>query len=174
MKLNNYELLSSFTKDELIDLIQGMSKNWLAHDGFWFQSVERKYGILEANVHNIEAWKGFTVVEAKRIKAFLKLEEHPGIPGLAKALQLRFYANINDDQIEIEGNTLTYSAVNCRVQTARSRKGMPWHPCKPVGLEEYGGFARTIDDRFTCECISCYPDITDDTCCCKWKFTLND
>ena len=60
----------------------------------------------------------------------------------------------------MEGNTLTYTAVDCRVQTARKRKGMPFHPCKSVGIIEYSGFAREIDDRFTCECISCYPEIT--------------
>ena len=51
---------------------------------------------------------------------------------------------------------------------------MPFHPCKPVGIIEYTGFAKVIDNRFTCDCISCYPDITDEKCNCVWKFTLND
>ena len=33
-------------------------------------------------------------------------------------------------------------------------------------------FARVIDPRIRCECVSCYPEITDETCCCAWKFTL--
>ena len=48
----------------------------------------------------------------------------------------------------------------CRVQSARRRKGMPFHPCKPVGCIEYSGFARTIDDRIECRCLSCYPEVT--------------
>ena len=166
--------LEEFSKEELIELIGIYSKNWLAMDGVWFQSIEQKLGMKEAMIHDANAWERFTVIEAKRIREFLKLPEHPGIPGLAKALKLRFYGNINKDRIEIEGNTLTYTAVNCRVQTARKRKGMPFHPCKPVGLIEYSGFAKTIDDRFTCECVSCYPEITDGTCCCQWKFTLHE
>ena len=165
--------LEEFSKEELIELIGIYSKNWLAMDGVWFQSIEQKLGMKEAMIHDANAWERFTVIEAKRIREFLKLPEHPGIPGLAKALKLRFYGNINKDRIEIEGNTLTYTAVNCRVQTARKRKGMPFHPCKSVGIIEYTEFAKTIDSRFTCECVSCYPDITDDECCCKWKFTLN-
>ena len=51
---------------------------------------------------------------------------------------------------------------------------MDFHPCKVVGIVEYGEFARVIDDRITCECISCFPDITDETCCCSWKFTLEE
>ena len=171
--MNNYETLSQYSKDQLIELIEIYSKNWLAMDGVWFQSIERKLGMDEAMYHDGEAWKRFTVIEAKRIKEFLKLPDNSGIKGLEKALKLRFYANINEDKIEIEGNTLTYTSVNCRVQRARERKGMPFHPCKSVGIIEYTEFAKTIDSRFTCECVSCYPDITDDECCCKWKFTLN-
>ena len=171
--MNNYETLSQFSKDQLIELIEIYSKNWLAMDGVWFQSIERKLGMDEAMYHDGEAWKRFTVIEAKRIKEFLKLPDNSGIEGLEKALKLRFYANINEDKIEIDGNTLTYTSVNCRVQRARERKGMPFHPCKSVGIIEYTEFAKTIDSRFTCECVSCYPDITDDECCCKWKFTLN-
>ena len=172
--MSNYENLSKYSKEELIRLLEIYSKNWLAMDGVWFQSVERKYGMDEAMYHDIEAWKRFTVTEARQIKAFLKLPEQPGLEGLKEALSLRFYANINEDKIEIEGNTLTYTSVNCRVQRARERKGMPFHPCKSVGIVEYSGFAQTIDERITCTCVSCYPDITDDSCCCKWKFTLNE
>ena len=170
--MNNQETLSSLSKDELIQLIHIYSKNWLAMDGVWFQSVERKLGMDEAMYHDREAWSRFTVIEARRIKAFLGLPDHPGVEGLAKALRLRFYANINRDRIEIAGNTLIYTAVDCRVQAARQRKGMPFHPCKSVGIVEYSGFAKEIDDRFVCRCLSCYPDIADESCCCKWEFTL--
>ena len=93
--MKNYETLSLFTKEELIDLIEIYSKNWLALDGVWFQSVERKFGMDEAMFHDKEAWKLFTVIEARRIKGFLKLPEQAGLEGLAKALTLRLYANNN-------------------------------------------------------------------------------
>ncbi len=171
--MKNYDVLKEYTKEQLIELIEIYSVNWLAMDGVWFQSIEKKFGMDEAIYHDIEAWRRFTVIEAKRIKKFLNLPDNSGLEGLEKALSLRFYANINDDQTVTEGNTLTYSAINCRVQRARQRKGMVFHPCKSVGIIEYSEFAKVIDSRFDCECISCYPDITDNSCCCKWKFTLN-
>ena len=143
-------------------------------DGVWFQSVERKFGMDEAMVHDVAIWKQFTVIEAKKIKEFLKLPEHAGLDGLEKALQLRLYANINRDEIIRNGNRLIYRTLDCRVQTARSRKGMEWHPCKSVGEVEYAGFAKTIDDRITCRALSCYPEITDESCACAWEFTLNE
>lgn len=167
-------VLSALTREELLELIEIYSKNWLAMDGVWFQSVEKKRGMDEAMEHDMEAWRRFTVIEARRIKQFLKLPERAGIDGLEKALRLRFYANINRDEIVVKDNTLVYRTLECRVQHARSSKGMELHPCKPVGLIEYSGFAREIDDRFTCECISCYPDITEAHSNCAWKFTLKD
>ncbi len=174
MKQNDF--LNSFTKEELIKLIENYSKNWLAMDGVWFQSVERKYGMDEAIYHDEEAWKSFTVIEAKRIKQFLGLPQHAGLEGLAKALKLRFYANINEDEIILspDGKTLIYRTLECRVQAARERKQMGYYPCKSVGIIEYSGFAKTIDERITCKCLSCYPAITDNSCCCAWEFSLEE
>lgn len=170
----NQEMLDTLSREELIELLSLYAKNWLAMDGVWFQSVEKELGMDAAMYHDARAWERFTVIEARRIKAFLHLPEHPGLEGLAKALSLRFYANLNRDGIEIAGNTLTYRVKECRVQSARTRKGMPLHPCRPVGLIEYSGFAREIDDRITCQCLSCYPEVSDDTCSCAWQFTISE
>ena len=42
------ETLKNYSKEQLIELIEGYCKNWLAMDGVWFQSVENKYGMDEA------------------------------------------------------------------------------------------------------------------------------
>lgn len=159
-------------KDDLLKLIEIYSKNWLAMDGVWFQSIERKFGMDEAMEHDENAWRSFTVIEANRIKQFLNLPERAGIAGLKRALAFRTYANINEDESIVENNVLIYRTLDCRVQNARKRKGMEFHPCKSVGMIEYTYFAKAIDDRFVCEAVSCYPDITDETCNCSWKFTL--
>lgn len=170
------DFLQSLSKERLIQLIEDYSKNWLAMDGVWFQSVERTRGMDEAMHHDAEAWRRFTVIEARRIKKFLGLDEHPGLDGLAQALQLRFYANLNEADITVDraARTLVYRTKECRVQRARERKNMPYHPCRPVGEIEYTGFAHAIDDRITCKCLSCFPDVTDASCCCAWLFELNE
>jgi len=164
--------IEQLSKEDLLKLIDIYSKNWLAMDGVWFQSVENKFGMDEAILHDENAWRAFTVVEANRIKEFLGLPNQSGIEGLKKALQFRMYANINDDEIIIKDNVLIYRTLDCRVQNARQRKGMAFHPCKSVGIIEYTHFAKVIDSRFECEAISCYPEETDNTCNCSWKFTL--
>lgn len=168
------EFIRSLSKEKLIQLLEDYSKNWLAMDGVWFQSVEQTRGMDEAMRHDAEAWRRYTLIEAKRIKQFLNLPEHPGLEGLALALQLRFYANLNEADLiwNEDKTTLTYRTRECRVQRARERKGMPFHPCKSVGEIEYAGFAHTIDSRIICTCLSCFPDVTAPGCCCAWRFEL--
>jgi hypothetical protein len=165
-------IIEKMSREDLLRIIDIYAKNWLAMDGVWFQSIEKKFGMDEAVEHDENAWRQFTVIEANRIKDFLDLPEQAGLDGLKKALGLRMYANINADEILIKENTLTYRTLDCRVQNARKRKGMEFHPCKSVGMIEYTFFAKTIDSRIECEAISCYPDVTDETCNCSWKFTL--
>lgn len=168
-----YDAIADLPREKLLELVSLYAKNWLAHDGLWFQSIEKKLGMDEAMEHDIEAWRRFTVIEARRIKEFLGLPERAGLEGLRRALAFRFYASLNRAETTVDGNVLTYNVTSCRVQTARERKGMEFHPCKPVGLVEYAGFAATIDDRFTTECVSCYPDLTMPGSNCVWRFTLN-
>lgn len=75
-------------------------------------------------------------------------------------------------ELRMEGESLVYRVVDCRVQTARRRKGMALHPCRSAGIVEYASFAAEIDSRIRCTCESCYPEVSDETCCCAWRFTL--
>lgn len=168
------EYLEKLSKEQLIELIELQSKNTLALDGYWFQGAEKTLGMDTAMELDTLAWSGFTVTEARRIKKFLKLDNQAGLDGLALALEYRFNRNCHKATIERpDSNTLIYRVTGCVVQDARAAKGMEYHPCKPVGYVEYSKFASTIDDRITCECVSCYPDVTDADAACIWKFILN-
>lgn len=165
--------LEDWSREKLLDYIELLSKNWLAHDGCWFLGIEEELGMETAIKYDVKGWERFTVIEAKKIKQFLNLEENPGIDGLMQALRYRLYANINVQEIiQQDENTCIFRMNKCRVQTARNRKGLPDFPCKQVGLVEYGLFAKAIDERIETECIVCPPDPHPDTYYCAWKFYL--
>ncbi len=168
------ETIRSMTKEQLLELMEIDAKDSVALDGVWFQSVERKFGMDEAMYHDEEAWKRFSPVEARRLKKFLGLGEHPGLEGLAKALPLHIVDRANKCEVIEEEGRVINRVIDCRVQSARSRKGMEFHPCKYAAIYEYSCFASAIDDRIECRCLSCYPDVTDETCSCSWEFTLKD
>jgi len=165
--------LKKLSKEELIEYIEDISKNWLAIDGTWFQTVEKEYGLEKAMDLDVKQWKKFTVIEAKRIKKRFNLPERGGIPALMKALQFRIYANINVQEIvEVSEKRCVFRMNNCRVQFARKSRNLPDFPCKPVGIVEYGDFAKTIDPRIETKCICCPPDPHPEEYWCSWEFTL--
>jgi len=165
--------IEDLTKEELIKLTEVFAKNWIAHDGSWFLSIEEEEGIDTAIKYDIEAWRKFTVVEAKRIMGFLGLEKNSGVDGLRRALAFRLYSSLNEDEIvAIDDKTVEYRVKTCRVQAARRRKGLKDFPCKQVGIVEYSLFAKTIDERFETEVVSCPPDIVEKDYYCFWRFRL--
>jgi len=167
------DILSTLSKSTLIEMLEDSAKNWLAHDGLWFQAVERQYGMEIAIELDKEAWITFTQIEAKRIMRRHGIEPGGGIPALKKALQFRLYARINEQSvISVDEDTLRFEMNDCRVQSARKRKGLNDFPCKPVGIAEYAYFAHTIDPRIRTKVISCPPDPHPDDFYCAWHFSL--
>lgn len=167
--------LKELSKEELQELVVDAAKRWLAHDGVWFQSIEAKYGMEMAIEMDRAAWEKFTVIEAKRIMDRLGLAPGGGLPALKQALQRRLYAYVNRQEIiEVDERHLIFRMNDCRVQSARQRKGMPDFPCKTVGQVEYSGFAATIDPRIKTRCLTCPPDEHPAEYFCAWEFYLEE
>lgn len=168
--------LEALSREQLVALLEITAKDLIAIDGTWFQSLEAEQGMDTAMEHDRAAWRRFVPSEARRLKALLGLPDACGLAGLAAALPLRCTSLANQWEMrwEDDGRVLVFRITDCRVQNARKRKGMEFHPCKSVGELEYAGFARALDPRIRCQCASCFPDITDDTCNCAWKFWVEE
>lgn len=167
-------MFEEFTRQELEGMLHDAALNWLAHDGLWFLAVEHVLDLDTAIELDKRAWESFTVIEAKRIMKRHRLPEGGGIPALARALGLRLYAFINRQEIVEQTDTrLVFRMKECRVQSARKRRGLSDFPCRPVGIVEYSGFAKTIDPRIETRCIGCPPDAHPEDWYCAWEFTLS-
>ncbi|MCD6162014.1 MAG: hypothetical protein J7K40_06345 [candidate division Zixibacteria bacterium] len=155
--------------------LNDFAKLWLAHDGLWFQAVEKKYGIEAAIEMDKEAWSRFSPLEAKRIMARIGISQGGGIEALIEALPERLYAELNEQEVvEHDDKQAVFIMKKCRVQDARHRKNMTPFPCKEVGIIEYTTFAQTIDPRIKTKCIHCPPDEYNGEYWCKWEFLLEE
>ena len=173
--MSHRERMLTLPKEDLVAIIEDGARNWLAHDGLWFLAVEGAHGMDEAIRLDAQAWEQFTVVEAKRIMKRLGLQPGGGLPALKLALQYRLYAYLNVQEIvDVDQRTVRFRMLECRVQQARQRDKRPDFPCKPVGLVEYAGFARTIDPRIQTRCICCPPDAHPADSWCTWEFTIGE
>jgi len=165
--------LKQMQKEELLKLVDAVSVNWLANDGVWFQAVEKRFGMDAAKRCNDTCWSRFSPYEALRIKELLGLPHAAGLDGLKSALGFRMYARINRQSIhDVDENSFTFRMDDCRVQSARKRRGLPDYPCKSAGMVEYPFFAWAIDPRIETECVGCPPEAHPDEWYCAWKFTL--
>jgi len=165
--------IKDLTKKEILGLLEDSSKNWLAHDGLWFRAVEDKFGLDMAMELDAIAWKNFTVIEAKRIMQRLGIEPGGGIPALIQCLNFRMYARINVQEVlDVSDTRCVFRMNKCRVQDARKRQELSDFPCKPVGIIEYSGFAKTVDPRIETKCLVCPPDPHPEDVWCAWEFTI--
>ena len=162
--------LEDLSREDLIKLVEMYAKNWLAHDGCWFLAAEEKFGMETAIELDTRAWACFSPLEARRIMQAFGIAEGGGLEALEKALDYRLYASINRQAAErVSGDTLRFRMVECRVQQARQRKGLPPFPCKSVGLVEYAQFARAVDPGIETTCVHAPPDAVTDSFC-EWEF----
>lgn len=168
------EHLRTLSREELLTLIDIHAKSWLAHDGAWFLAAEEACGMDTATALDTRACEMFTTVEAKRIMRTFKIPQDGGLDALEKALRYRLYATVNPQTIERpDESTLVFKMLECRVQNARRRKGLPDFACKPVGTVEYTTFAEAVDARITTRCLQCPPDCTEGAgYICGWEFTI--
>jgi hypothetical protein len=165
--------LDDLSRKQLIGMLDDFAKNWLAHDGLWFQAVEKKFGMETAMELDRQAWEKFTVIEAERIMKRHHILRGSGLEGLKKALGYRLYSRLNKQEIiEETPNRFVFRMNDCRVQSARKSKGLADFPCKSVGIVEYGNFAKTIDPRIRTTCICCPPDDHPDEYYCAWAFEI--
>jgi len=165
--------LNNLNKETLMGMLEDFAKNWLTHDGLWFLEVEKQSGIEQAIEADKNAWEIFTKIEAKRIMKRHNIPENCGLDALKKALGFRMYALLNEHEIlEETEKSFVFRMNDCRVQSARKRKGMPDFPCKSVGIVEYREFAKTIDPRIKTTCIACPPDAHPAEFYCVWKFEI--
>ncbi len=174
-KDNVPEALVNASREELVEFLTDMGKNWIASDGVWFQSVEKNYDYEMYNAKRINdsCWVRFSYIEAKRIMKRLNIPENGGIPALKKALGYRQYALINKQEIiDVGENKIIFRMNECRVQVARTRANLPEYPCKSAGVVEYARFAEGIDPRIKTTCIGCPPDPHPKEWYCAWQFEI--
>jgi len=137
--------------------------------------VEFSNGMAAAKHCNDAAWEQFSPLEAWSIKRLLNLPEQPGLEGLKQALQYRLYAFLNKQSITDETeNSFVFRMNDCRVQSARKRKGLDDYPCKSAGIIEYSTFAEAIDSRIKTECLGCPPDVHPEEWYCAWRFSITE
>lgn len=171
--MSDASAFTSLSREELLRALEAFAKNWLAHDGCWFLAAEERFGLAAAIDLDTRSWERFAAAEARRIMEVFAIPPCGGLEALARALDLRMYALVNEQHAEwsADRSRLRFVMDRCRVQETRRRKGLPDFPCRPVGTVEFTTFARTVDPRIVTTCLHCPPDAPPSAAC-AWEFTI--
>jgi hypothetical protein len=166
-------LLAGLGTERLEALLDALSVSWLAADGVWFREVEDTRGMHDAKRVNDSCWSRLGYYEAVRARAALGLPERGGLAALKAAFRARLVSRVNAwDIVEETDDSFVFRIVRCRVQSSRTRQGLPPYPCISGGTVEYTAFAAGIDPDIRVSCVSCPPEITREDCACAWRFSL--
>jgi len=166
-------LLAGLGTERLEALLDALSVSWLAADGVWFREVEDARGMHDAKRVNDSCWSRLGYYEAVRARAALGLPERGGLAALKAAFRARLVSRVNAwDIVEETDDSFVFRIVRCRVQSSRTRQGLPPYPCISGGTVEYTAFAAGIDPDIRVSCVSCPPEITREDCACAWRFSL--
>jgi|WetSurMetagenome_2_1015567.scaffolds.fasta_scaffold39608_3 hypothetical protein len=168
------ETIQKLSADELSDLADEMSKNWVACDGIWFQSVEQNYDYEMHTTKRINDsnWFRFSNVEANLIMQRFNLPQNGGLDILKEALSHRLYARICESEFEETPGKLILKINHCRVQDARKKRGLADYNCKSSGVAEYSYFAAAVNPEIRVKCLVCPPDPHPREYWCAWEFEL--
>ena len=166
------EMLSRMPKEDLIDLLFLHLRNLFAVDGLYFLGIEDRFGTQTATEVDAEVWRGMGTIEARRLRKRFNIHGDD-IEALMHAMKLSSWAlDIEDKEVEIDGDRAVIRNRNCRVQTTRARKGLDEFPCKGVRMGFMESFAKELNPDVEVRCNVCPPDERPEDLWCEWEFVL--
>ena len=167
--------LSELSKEQLVELVKLLAGNSTTIDGLWFTQVEDKFGIDAAIDIDMQVWRRYAPIEAKRIKERMGIKEG-GLDGFSRALKFSAWVSADgfDATIKKDKDNVVFTVTGCRPQAARIRSGRNEFPCKPVGIEFFKEFVKTFGTDIKVRCLVCPPDEHPDGIWCSWEFATFD
>ncbi len=150
--------LRALDKETLIRIVLDDAKNWLAHDGLWFQAIEKTHGMDVAIEADRAAWEKFDRGRGPRIMERLGLRPSGGIPALLECLQHRFYARLNiQEATEVTETRAVLRCATVGCSRPASARGSPTSPARAWASSSTPSLPRHVDPRIQTRCLACRP-----------------
>ncbi|UCE73162.1 MAG: hypothetical protein JSV56_08975 [Methanomassiliicoccales archaeon] len=171
-RIEDKELLSKKSKDELIEHFFLQMRNLWTVDGLYFLGIEEKYGTEGATEIDKNVWEVMGKIEARRLKDTLGITGDD-IPTLMDMLRLTSWSlDLEEKEIIVEKKRGLFRNPNCRVQKTRLKKGLKEFPCKEVRWGYLKNFTKEFSENIVVECNVCPPDEHEENLWCEWEFKL--
>ncbi len=164
-------VLEKLDARELRSYLRFLLWHYRVVDGFWFLSVEEKYGRRDAEHLDEVVWGKIAGMSAKDLIARFSITEK-GLKGLYRAFQFLPWTMIVGFKIEDRGDHIELTVPECPTQVARVRRGLPEFSCRDMHQREFESFAHAIEPATRVECLLAPPDHPSNLYC-KWRFSID-
>ena len=137
--------LMKLTKEQLIDYIDVLSRNFWTVQNNWMANVNKRYGSKVAAEFDELLWAKWPAVEAYRFKELFKLGK--GLEDVASVVELSLAAEEGPamEYVEFDDHRLVFRVTKCPMQMQRLKQGWDELNCKPAFTAMWKAIAGVIN-----------------------------
>ena len=173
MALNEWqkERLSKLSKEQLLDFIELMQRNWWNLQNNWMLYINNEYGQEAAVKADSHCFPANAKVQMYRLRKMFDLKDD--IQSLIDAMILStIWANGDYEIWQTDERSFRIKVTNCYQQERRVQDGIGELACKVPGLEICEVSSKVINPAADVKCIVCPPDEHPEDVWCEWEFQL--
>jgi hypothetical protein len=165
------ERLSKLSKDELLDFIDLVQKNFWNLQNNYILYINNEYGEEEAVKADGHCFPANAKVQMYRLRKMFGLKDD--VQSLMDAMVLStIWANCDYEVWKHNENSFEIKVTNCYQQVRRVDEGLGEFGCKPAGIAICEAAAKVINPAFEVKCLVCPPDEHPADVWCEWEFEL--
>jgi hypothetical protein len=171
MALNTlqHERLSRFSKDQLLEFIDTLQKNWWNLQNNYILHINTEYGEAAAVKADGICFPANARVQVFRLKKMLGLKDD--VASLKEAMILStIWTNCDYEMWDVDERTFRIQVTNCYQQVRRVEDGLGEIGCKPAGIAICEAAVKAIHPGATVKCLVCPPDKHPAEVWCDWEF----
>lgn len=165
------ERFSQLSKEQLIDVIDMIQKNWWNLQNNYILHINTQYGEEAAVKADAICFPANAKVQMYRLQKMLKLKKD--LSALMDAMVLStIWTNCDYDLKIVDEKAFRITVTNCYQQVRRLEDGLGELGCKPAGIAICEAAAEVIVPGVQVKCLACPPDPHPKDVWCDWEFRI--
>lgn len=165
------EILAKLSREELLDFIDLLQRNWWNLQNNWMAYINRQYGEEAAVKGDSHCFGASARAQMYRLRKMFGLKGD--IQSVMDAMVLStIWANGEYDIWKVDDTHFRIRVTNCYQQVRRLEEGMGVLPCKPAGIAICEAAMEVINPAVKVNCLFCPPDDRPPDAWCDWEFEV--
>ena len=165
------EKLSQLSKEQLLEFIDMLQKNWWNLQNNYILYINNEYGEEAAVNADAHCFPANAKVQMYRLRKLFGLKDD--LQSLMDAMALStIWANGEYEIRKIDDQRFAIKVTTCHQQVRRLEDGIGEIPCKPAGIAICEAAATVINPSAKVKCLVCPPDEHPEDVWCEWQFEI--